>query len=412
MPRFSAIRSRAPEHELLPHVVKFSGGRSSAALAFLLAEEGFLDPGRGDVVLFANTSAEHPATYDFARECKRRIEADFGIPFFWFEFCTVEDASRGAYARRPSYRLVRAEPVEDDPCGFRPAGEVFEEMLSYQGMLPNPHSRSCTAKLKLYPSHELLADWLGATDGPEHAGHYGDRRYVTPDSALVQYRRNRGEASAAAYRERVEFMTRRPVARPAQLWREYTDAEIPSRTGPSGPAPMWGVGATEHVTVLGLRADETKRIAKINSRSFFAEGASKSCSVHTQPPGEHPCFPLADWGFDAAAVDKFWRKRDFDLGGPGYAGNCVFCFMKGTRFLAKAAHAADPGRRTGAPSDIGWWIEMEERYQRKVAARNGGGTTRFGFLGVSGPSFSDIVQGAAPDLGRYAVCAPACDCTD
>ena len=28
---------------------------------------------------------------------------------------------------------------------------------SDQGMLPNPHSRSCTAKLKLYPSHQLLA---------------------------------------------------------------------------------------------------------------------------------------------------------------------------------------------------------------------------------------------------------------
>ncbi len=412
VPRARAIRSRAPEHEPLPHVVKFSGGRSSAALAFLLAEDGLLDPERGDVVLFANTSAEHPATYDFARECKRRLEHDFGIPFFWFEFCTVEDASRGVYVRRPSYRLVRSEPVEDDPRGFRSSGEVFEEMLSYQGMLSNPHSRSCTAKLKLYPSHQLLSEWLGATDGPEHAGHYGDRRYVTPDSALVQYRRNRGSASDDAYRDRVQCMTRGPVARPAQRWHDYTDAPVPNREAPSGPAPMWGAGAAEHVTALGLRADEDRRIAKINSRSFFAEGASKSCSVHTQPPGEHPCFPLADWGFDATAVRGFWKDRNFDLGGPDHAGNCVFCFMKGTRFLAKAAHAADPGRQTGAPSDIGWWIEMEERYQRKVAARSGEGTTRFGFFGVRGPTFAEIARGNAPDLGRYATGAPACDCTD
>ena len=416
--RTEAIPSRADAHESLPHVVKFSGGRSSAALAFVLAEEGLLNPERGDAIVFANTSAEHPATYEFARECKHRLENDFGIPFFWFEFCTVEDASRGVYARRPSYRLVLPEPVESNPNGFRSSGEVFEEMLSYQGMLPNPHSRSCTAKLKLYPSHELLAEWLGATTGPAHAGHYSDRRYVTPDSALIQYRRNRGAASATAYRERVKFMTERPAARPAQRWRDYTNAPVPareqrsSRAPMSGPAPMWGADAAEHVTVLGLRADEGKRIAKINSRSVFAEGASKSCSIHTQPPGEHPCFPLADWGFDADAVRNFWRGRDFDLGGPEHGGNCVFCFMKGTRFLAKAACAADPQRRNGAPSDIGWWVEMEERYQRQVAARSGEGTTRFGFLGVSGPTFSEIAGGSAPDLGRYATGTVACDCTD
>ena len=95
------IPSRGSDHEHLPHVLKFSGGRSSAALAFLLAEGDLLRPERGDVILFANTSAEHPATYDFARECKERLEGDFGLPFFWFEFCTVEDARRGVYVRRP-----------------------------------------------------------------------------------------------------------------------------------------------------------------------------------------------------------------------------------------------------------------------------------------------------------------------
>ena len=67
------IPSRADEHGDLPHVMKFSGGRSSAALAFLMAENRLLRPERGDVILFANTSAEHPATYAFTRECKRRL---------------------------------------------------------------------------------------------------------------------------------------------------------------------------------------------------------------------------------------------------------------------------------------------------------------------------------------------------
>ncbi len=163
---------RHPAHADLPHIVSFSGGRSSAALAFLAAGEGLLRSERGDVLLFANTSAEHPGTYEFAAECKVRLEKEFGLPFFWFEFCTVEDAWRGEYRRKASYRLVKPVPVEDDPDGFRSSGELFEEMVSHQGMLPNPHSRTCTAKLKLYPSHELLAEWLGGTDGPAHSGHH------------------------------------------------------------------------------------------------------------------------------------------------------------------------------------------------------------------------------------------------
>ena len=77
-----SLRYRHSRHEALPHVVKFSGGRSSAALTFLMAKAGLLHPERGDVILFANTSAEHPGTYAFAAECKRRLEQDFGLPFF------------------------------------------------------------------------------------------------------------------------------------------------------------------------------------------------------------------------------------------------------------------------------------------------------------------------------------------
>ncbi len=178
--RLGSLKYRHPSHADLPHIVSFSGGRSSAALLFSLAEEGLLDPGRGDAVLFANTSAEHPGTYEFAAQCKCRIEADFGLPFFWFEFTTVEDAWRGDYWRKLSYRLVKPVPIEQDRNGYRSQGELFEDLVSLQGMLPNVHSRTCTAKLKLYPSHLLLAEWLGGTAGPAHAGHHwGDPTDVT-----------------------------------------------------------------------------------------------------------------------------------------------------------------------------------------------------------------------------------------
>ena len=325
----------------------------------------------------------------------------------------MEDASRGVYTRQPSYRLVRAVPVEDDPLGYRHSGEVFEEMLSYQGMLPSPHTRSCTAKLKLQPSHQLLADWFGRTEGPRHSGHHGGRRYVEPETALASYRRNRGGAEDDAYLRRVAYMSERPAERPAQRWADYTEAVLPAVAEAAEPAPMWGPEATEHVTILGLRADEPKRINRVLSRSMFAEGASTAkCQVSNQPPGERPCFPLADWGYDGEAVRRFWKNRSFDLDIPDAAGNCVFCFMKGTGALREAAHAPDPARVCGAPSDVAWWDAMEQKYAREVPARDGDGMSRFGFFGLRGPTFADIAEGRANGSSRYARGVPACDCTD
>ena len=407
-----AISYYSSEHEALPHVVKFSGGRSSAMMTFRLAEAGALRPERGDVVLFANTSAEHPGTYAFARECKERLEREYGLPFLWYEFCTVEDASRGAYMRQPSYRLVCSDPVEANPDGYRSGGEVFEELLSFQGQLPTPHSRSCTAKLKLYPAHALLADWFGSGDGPRHAGHYSPHSFVGPAEAFAQHRRNRGVQDETAYLQRVAYMTQQPDSRPAQRWADFTAAPC-HKPAPSlpGPAELWGAEAVRFVTLLGLRGDEGKRIGRIESRSILAENAAGSnCSIRTQPPGERPYFPLAEWGESAASVRAYWSERDFDLRIPDGAGNCTFCFMKGTRDLAALAQRPDPSRVAGAPSDIAWWADIERRYRREAPSRSGEGTSTFGFFGVHGPSFSEVARGETGH--RYATGDPACDCTD
>lgn len=413
--QIGGIAYRDDRHAELPHVVKFSGGRSSAALVFALAEAGALRPERGDVVLFANTSAEHPGTWTFAAECCERLEREHGLPCLWYEFCTVEDAYRGMYRRRLSYRLVNREPLERDPNGYRSRGEVFEEMLSYQGMLPNPHSRSCTAKLKLYPAHLLLAEWLGGAAGPRHDGHYGGEAYLTPQAAARRYRANGGVAPEEGYAQRVAYMCYQPPAREAQRWADFTGAPIVERAaaGPAGAAELWGAQAAEFVTLLGLRGDEERRVSRVLSRSLFAEGAGgRECSIRTQPPGERPYFPLYDAGWGQGEIDAFWREREFALNIPEGAGNCVYCFMKGTRQLQQAAQAPDPARVANAPSDIRWWDEMEQRYRREAPARDGCGVSRFGFLGVRGPTFAEI---ADPDFelkGRYSTGSPSCDCTD
>lgn len=74
-PKFeSGFPYESLNHEDLPHVVKFSGGRTSGMMLFVLLESGLLKAERGDVVLFNNTSAEHPQTYDFVRRCKQVVE--------------------------------------------------------------------------------------------------------------------------------------------------------------------------------------------------------------------------------------------------------------------------------------------------------------------------------------------------
>ena len=71
---------RSAGHAGLVHVVKFSGGPSSGAMVLSLARRGALRAGRGDVVLFANTTAEHPATYDIAAEVCDELEEKHAIP--------------------------------------------------------------------------------------------------------------------------------------------------------------------------------------------------------------------------------------------------------------------------------------------------------------------------------------------
>ena len=408
------MRYRNPSHESLPHVVKFSGGRSSAALVLEMATAGALSAERGDVVLFANTSAEHPRTYEFAARCCDEIEREFGLPCFWYEFCTVEDAFRGVYRRRLSYRLVTRRPIEEDPNGYRSRGETFEELLSFQGMLPNPHSRSCTAKLKLYPAHMLLEEWLGGTAGPRHDGHYSNRSYVDRDASERRYRANRGTDESDSFRKRVACVLRQPPSRHRQRWSDFTGADAASgRTGEGGPVTLWGRRPAEFVTLLGLRADEQRRVWRILDRTLFAEGAgSPKCAIRTQPPGEHPYFPLADAGWTASDVDTYWSARGRGLELPAGAGNCVFCFMKGTHDLRAVAQNRDPDRVADTPSDIGWWDSIERRYRRKAPARNGSGVTVFGFFGVNGPSYADIANRECSLNGRYTTGSPACDCTD
>ena len=106
------FRYRAKKHASMPHVVKFSGGRSSGMLLFTLLESGLLDAARGDVIVFNNTSAEHPETYRFVRDCMSAARA-YGVPFLCEQYGNPHSTDHAfGWEAAASVRQARARVAE------------------------------------------------------------------------------------------------------------------------------------------------------------------------------------------------------------------------------------------------------------------------------------------------------------
>ncbi|MGI9297739.1 MAG: hypothetical protein ACR2QC_07565 [Gammaproteobacteria bacterium] len=419
-----------PQHKALPHVVKFSGGRSSGMLLFTLLEKGMLDAGRGDVVVFNNTSAEHPATYAFVRECKAVCEKKYGIPFLWTEFQTYETASAGIYNRLPAYRLVNDRPhsARDNPDGYHCRGEVFEEMISWAGYLPNQFSgRICTSWMKLFVSKEFLRDWFAAKDGVERLGHFGEESRIDPDDIHAAHERNGGRTPKKIFLAKKQFCLCRPLHRPARKFADFSsvadcrkiDSEELRGKSMGGRVRLSGDFGVDYCSFVGFRADEPARLAKMRARanggSDGAEsGGEEADAYHAAPEGEHVYAPLMQFGTSKEDVARFWERRDWNLRLPQNANlsNCVYCFLKGGNALWQLAHRQDSVNRKlpaglraqkNAPSDIQWWADLEEKYGRDLVAEGrkinpkvlGSGQERpiIGFFGLnSRGSYRNILQ--------------------
>lgn len=381
----SAVRAelayRDPNHERLPHVVRFSGGRSSAFMTLRLASDGVLQHDRGDVVLFANTTAEHPGTYEFTRDVCDEIENQFGIPCFWYEGCAVETATWFGYTRSRTFRLVRRVPAADgdDPRwpGYRSRGEAFEEMASWT-RLPSRWRRMCTTELKVRPGHDLVAEWMFGGPGPARQGHHRD---VPLASAAVVAARYQGVLDRDEREARLRVACGEPWARPQQNWQNFTTVDLRRLVGgPRGSADIWGRfgSAQQFVSLLGLRADEPERVRTAMWRSLIAEGAAGThCRDRIQPAGELVYCPLSEGGVNEADVRSYWTRRPYDLRIPDGAGNCVYCFLKGPAALTRLAaqiNGFDDGEHEyakGTPVDIRWWSELEEAYGRPSTKQDG-----------------------------------------
>lgn len=97
--------------------------------------------------------------------------------------------------------------------------------------------------------------------------------------------------------------------------------------------------------MIGLRADEPSRVAKIRARGATSESRHSWMAM-----------PLADAGVTVGDVQAFWDAQPFNLELPTYkgrtlAGNCDLCFLKPAGQV-QSLIAEKPQRAV-------WWAKME-----------------------------------------------------
>ena len=416
---------KRPEHRDWPHVVKFSGGRSSAMMLLLLLENGSLEKSRGDVIVFNNTSAEHEETYRFVKHCKNVAETEYGVPFFITEFQTYEDSWLGRWRRASTYRLVRSTPYryykDRVSRGYKHKGEVFEEFVSWQSQLPTRFARTCTEYLKLQTTVHFLEDWFGRSGGlSKQECEIGIKtqnvRTIATDR-LGHYYSSSQMPTPSDYGDREEIVRyhfNQPNFRDSQKFQDYTDVkpigDLESSLVKSHvfgtKAVMRGDDALPYVSLIGLRADEPARVARVYGRNNDSMSPRKRLADR-----EYVYAPLFELGINQGDVLRFWQKQSFNLQLPSEVNlsNCVYCFMKGANTIRELI----PYSKGDGPGNIEWWVNIEAKYGREVKTRGEENQiTKFGFFGANAQSYKSIKSGKLrPDSFTEFESLP-CECTD
>jgi 3'-phosphoadenosine 5'-phosphosulfate sulfotransferase (PAPS reductase)/FAD synthetase len=107
----------------------------------------------------------------------------------------------------------------------------------------------------------------------------------------------------------------------------------------------WDAEDMEWDQMIGIRADEHRRVAKIRARGHSTETTKETMLM-----------PLADAGVTLADIDQFWKRQPFSLelptvNGRTLAGNCDLCFLKAANQV-QTLIAEKPERAV-------WWAKME-----------------------------------------------------
>jgi hypothetical protein len=111
---------------------------------------------------------------------------------------------------------------------------------------------------------------------------------------------------------------------------------------------MLARGYEEWDSIVGLRADEPRRVARMRDRRL---------------EGGWIMLPLADARIGKHHVREFWDRQPFGLKLRDYEGNCDLCFKKSLRKLATLC--------TERPGIEAWWAAHERDGARWRADRPG-----------------------------------------
>lgn len=125
------------------------------------------------------------------------------------------------------------------------------------------------------------------------------------------------------------------------------------------------IGLNDWTKVLGLRYDESRRVANSKSSKELTRGGCGGVD-----------FPLYTARVSARDVVEWWRCQNFDLGLPSInnktpLGNCDLCFLKGAKTVAGIARMY--------PERAAFWASMEDIV--------GGATFR-----SDRPSYNNIIE--------------------
>ena len=148
------------------------------------------------------------------------------------------------------------------------------------------------------------------------------------------------------------------------------------------------------VNVVGLRADEPHRVARLKTTNENRRGMDGRES------------PLAHAGVTKRDVARWWTEQNFDLALPNVngttpMGNCDLCYLKGASTIS--------GIIAMRPELARWWIDQEALARGKI------GVARAAFFRSDRPSYAQMLDAVerqeAFDFGD-ADALGDCYCTD
>lgn len=130
-------------------------------------------------------------------------------------------------------------------------------------------------------------------------------------------------------------------------------------------------GWTEWTGMIGMRADEPRRVAKLCNQDYGGH--------------ELKVAPLASDGVTVAQVGQFWAANEFDLrlptrNGKTMHGNCDLCFLKGGSQVQSLIREK--------PERALWWMEQEAKAANFAERINANG---FRFR-IDRPSYADMYR--------------------